>query len=94
VNKQQSDLFIAGYDDRVRNAIPHGETVFRGEGVIQYGRDIANYSLAPFEFLSRYDQLCRTSNGLVIALLLFWREMKTIYGITPISGCPSQSLFF
>ena len=70
VNRKHA-LLTDGYDDQVRNAIAHGETVFRGEGVIQYGPNIANYSLAPFEFLSRYDQLWRTSNGLLIAVLLF-----------------------
>lgn len=77
VNSKHAELLTAGYDDHVRNAIAHGETVFRGEGVIQYGPDIANYSLAPFEFLSRYDQLCRTSNGLLIALLLFLARNET-----------------
>ncbi|MDQ3802258.1 MAG: hypothetical protein M3416_00145 [Acidobacteriota bacterium] len=71
VESKHHELLIAGYDDRVRNAIAHGETVFRGEGVVQYGPDAANYRLAPSEFLSRYDTLWRTSNALTVALLLF-----------------------
>ena len=63
-------LLLSGYEDRIRNAIAHGEVVFRGFG-IQYGDPIAKYELPAYEFLQTFDSLWRTANSLGIALLLF-----------------------
>ena len=62
---------LLGYDDRIRNAIAHGQVIFKGLGSIQYGNDNANYSILSSEFLRIFDNLWRTCNSLTIALLLF-----------------------
>lgn len=62
---------LSGYNDRIRNAIAHGQVTFRGLGSIQYGDENANYSIFSSEFLEIFDNLWRTCNSLTIALLLF-----------------------
>ncbi len=71
---------LLGYDDRIRNAIAHGQVIFKGLDSIQYGNDNANYSILPSEFLRIFDNLWRTCNSLTIALLLFLvrNEQETI----------------
>lgn len=61
---------LSGYDDRVRNAIAHGEVVFRADS-IRYGLEVAHHELASFEFLELFDTLYRTSNALAVGMLLF-----------------------
>ncbi len=70
-------LLIAGYDDRVRNAIAHGEVFFRGIG-IQYGPSVARYEIASYEFAEKFDTLTRTSNALAAALLTFIARNETL----------------
>ena len=69
------DLLLSGYDDRIRNAIAHGDVVFKGVG-IQYGEQKAGYELSSLDFLSKFDSLWRTSNSLAIAILLFIARNK------------------
>ncbi len=65
----------SGYENRIRNAIAHGEVVFTGHG-IQYGPQKYTYMLPADEFLAKSDLLVRTSNALAIALLLFIARNK------------------
>jgi len=75
LHNRQADLLIGGYDDKVRNAIAHGQVYFRGLG-IQYGEQNYKYELSTFEFFDRYDMLWRVSISLAIALLLFLARHK------------------
>jgi len=61
---------LNGYSDRVRNAIAHGEFNFTGLG-IEFG-EVNPTNFTATEFLRLFDELCRTSNGLGIAIILFW----------------------
>jgi len=76
INQKGHHFLIEGYNDDIRNAVAHGEVVFRGLEAIQYGPDVANVNFASFEFLSILDSLWRTSNNLALALLLFVARNK------------------
>jgi hypothetical protein len=71
IKSKNLDSLLLGYDDRVRNAIAHGQITFTGLGGIRYGEEIANYELYSSSFLRIFDDLWRTCNSLVIAILLF-----------------------
>jgi hypothetical protein len=81
VESKGHQSILLGYDDRIRNAIAHGQVTFKGLGSIQYGNDNANYSIQSSEFLRIFDSLWRTCNSLTIAVLLFLarneQEIKT-----------------
>jgi hypothetical protein len=64
------ELFMSGYNDKVRNGIAHGQVIF-GSFDIQYGDSRFPYKLQTDEFLYLFDTLWRTSNSLAIAILLF-----------------------
>lgn len=73
------ELLVGGYDDKVRNAIAHGQVFFKGVD-IQYGDQRYKYELPPFEFFDRYDLLWRTCVSITIALILFLaRNQKNEY---------------
>ena len=76
INQKGHHFLIEGYNDDIRNAVAHGEVVFRGLESIQYGPDVANVNFASFQFLSVFDCLWRTSNNLAFALLLFIARNK------------------
>lgn len=86
INQKGHNFLLAGYNDDVRNAVAHGEVVFKGLETIQYGPDVANVRLPAFEFLATFDSLWRTSNNLAIAILLFIARNKQVlagtYGVT------------
>lgn len=71
INQKGHHFLLKGYNDDIRNAVAHGQVVFRGLESIQYGPEVANVNFAAFEFLSTFDSLRRTSNNLALALLLF-----------------------
>jgi hypothetical protein len=71
INQKGHHFLLKGYNDDIRNAVAHGQVVFRGFESIQYGPEVANVNFAAFEFLSAFDSLRRTSNNLALALLLF-----------------------
>lgn len=62
---------VNGFNDRIRNAVAHGEIVYRGTDV-QYGPVVANYQISPSEAVNTFDEIVRTSNALGFAILLFW----------------------
>lgn len=64
---------LNGFDDRVRNAIAHGETSFVADGIL-FRAGIHAKRLASHEFLRLHDDLVRTCNGLASALLVFWGQ--------------------
>ena len=64
------EVLTRGYDERVRNAIAHGQIRYRGFDV-QYGPAVANYVLEPRKLISKFDELVRTCNALVLAIILF-----------------------
>lgn len=70
VRSVDAEFLLSGYDERVRNAIAHGEVVFRGM-VIRYGPAVAGREMTPYSFLEKFDELWRTSNALTVAILLF-----------------------
>lgn len=76
INQKGHHFLLKGYNDDIRNAVAHGEVVFRGLESIQYGPEVANVNFASFEFLSIFDSLWRTSNNLALALLLFIARNK------------------
>ena len=76
INQKRHSFLLKGYNDDIRNAVAHGEVVFRGMESIQYGPEVANVNFASFQFLSFFDSLWRTSNNLAIALLLFIARNK------------------
>ena len=71
ISQKGHDFLLTGYDDDIRNAIAHGEVVFRGLETIRYGPEVADVNLASFEFMAKFDSLWRTSNNLAIATILF-----------------------
>lgn len=86
IQKKRCGFLLSGYDDRIRNAIAHGEVIFKADR-IQYGSERASYELPSLDFLAKFDSLWRTSNALAIALLLFLARNKsfltTIHGNLP-----------
>ncbi|MFN0138524.1 MAG: hypothetical protein ACKVQW_00370 [Pyrinomonadaceae bacterium] len=70
LRSKKADVLLNGYDDKVRNAIAHGEIVYKGTGLIQYGDDRANYTLGSSQFLRVFDEQWRTCNALAIGILL------------------------
>lgn len=70
IQSTQHEVLLSGYDEKIRNAIAHGEVVFRGMDIC-YGVEAANHEMLPFEFLDRFDEIWRTSNSLAIAVILF-----------------------
>lgn len=62
--------FYCGYNERVRNAIAHGEIHYRAIGVV-YGNPALKYELSSREFLTTLDTLTRTTNSLALAVFLF-----------------------
>jgi len=70
IQSTRHEILLSGYDDKIRNAIAHGEVVFRGMG-IRYGAEAANYELSSYDFLERFDEIWRTANSLAIAIILF-----------------------
>jgi hypothetical protein len=85
ISQKGHGFLLAGYDDDIRNAIAHGEVVFRGLETIRYGPEVADVNLASFEFMAKFDSLWRTSNNLAIATLLFIarnkRALTDTYGV-------------
>jgi len=79
LKKTGHNMLLSGYDERVRNAIAHGEVVFRGLG-IRYGPEVANYELLTYEFFERFDEIWRTANSLAIALIIFLARYHTRIG--------------
>jgi hypothetical protein len=71
IKKESYETILSGYNDNIRNAIAHGQVIFKGLGLIQYGDSTANYSISSSEFLRIFDDLWRTCNSLTIAMLLF-----------------------
>jgi hypothetical protein len=69
-----------GYVDRIRNAIAHGEVQFTGTD-IQFG-SVNPQRLASSDFLNGFDRLCRTSNALALASMLFWVRNRRGFGET------------
>ncbi len=69
------DILLGGYDEKVRNAIAHGQVYFRGIN-IQYGELQYKYELAPFEFFERYDLLWQTCVSIAISLFIFLARNK------------------
>lgn len=70
---KQLDNMLEGYSERVRNGIAHGEVAVTGFGIefgAQHGQPVS-----VSEFLRAYDNLRRTCNSLVVALLLFWERV-------------------
>ncbi len=65
-----TELLLAGYDEKVRNGIAHGQVTF-GLSDIQYGDNRFLYKLQDDEFLYLFDTLWRTLNSLAIAILIF-----------------------
>lgn len=76
INQKGHNFLLKGYNDDIRNAVAHGEVVFKGLESIQYGPEVANVNFASFEFLSTFDSLWRTSNNIALALLLFIARNK------------------
>ncbi|MDB4950284.1 MAG: hypothetical protein JWM27_2933 [Gemmatimonadetes bacterium] len=71
LNRNALSALVHGYNDRIRNAVAHGEIVYRGTDV-QYGPAVANYQISPAQVLNTFDEIVRTSNALALAILLFW----------------------
>jgi hypothetical protein len=71
IKRENHQTILLGYNDNIRNAIAHGQVIFKGLGSIQYGDENANYSISSSEFLRTFDNLWRTCNSLTIAILLF-----------------------
>lgn len=65
--------FRRGYDDRVRNAIAHGDFNFTAIG-IEFGESHVT-TLTSSEFLRLHDDMVRTSNALAVAILLHWASV-------------------
>lgn len=63
-----------GYDDRVRNAIAHGQVKFTGLD-IEFGAEYPR-KLSSLDFLRLFDDLVRTCVGLGLAIQLFWLRNK------------------
>ncbi|HEX2987137.1 MAG TPA: hypothetical protein VHS06_03090 [Chloroflexota bacterium] len=70
VRSTGAEFLLSGYDERIRNAIAHGEVVFRG-AVTRYGPAVGGCEMIPYSFLEKFDELWRTSNALTVAILLF-----------------------
>jgi hypothetical protein len=68
--QQGLDYLLNGYVENIRNAIAHGNFNFTGLD-IEFG-DVRPDRYSVTEFLRTFDELCRTSNGLGVALILFW----------------------
>lgn len=93
IQNKGCDFLLSGYDEKVRNAIAHGEVVFTGTG-IQYGSPEAHYKLTSSEFLSKLDALWRTMNALAIALLLFLARNRHLFVKLPRPILPSSIIMF
>jgi hypothetical protein len=63
-------VLAVGYDDRVRNAIAHGEVRFTGFD-IEFGSEHSR-RLKSLDFLRIFDDLTRACVGLGLAIQLFW----------------------
>ncbi|MBU1228312.1 MAG: hypothetical protein KJ698_14000 [Actinobacteria bacterium] len=68
-------VLAIGYDDRVRNAIAHGEVSFTGLD-IEFGSENP-LRLGSLDFLRLFDNLMRTCMSLALAIHLFWLRNKT-----------------
>lgn len=70
---------VDGYDDRIRNAVAHGQILFSANGVI-YGQYEGVDESPPWEVAQKFDHLWRTCTGLTLGLLLFFslRQAETI----------------
>lgn len=75
VRKRISPLLVCGYEERVRNAIAHGEIVYRGMN-IAYGPERAKYELTSSEMLKHFDELVRTTNALAIGVILHLNHLE------------------
>jgi len=93
IQNKGCNFLLSGYDEKVRNAIAHGEVVFTGTG-IQYGSPEAHYKLTSSEFLSKHDSLWRTSNTLAIAILLFLARNRHLFVNLPRPILPSSIIMF
>ena len=70
LNSSGLEFLSIGFNERIRNAVAHGQVSFRGDG-IQYGFEQANYRLPSMDFLREFDDLRRTSNSIALAILIF-----------------------
>lgn len=62
---------IDGFDDRIRNAIAHGQILFTANGVV-YGQYVGAPERSPREVAEKFDKLWRTCTSLCVGLLLFF----------------------
>ncbi|GLK79320.1 hypothetical protein [Methylopila turkensis] len=64
-----SENIDRGYDDRVRNAIAHGEVSFRADRIV-LGADAHPYEISTYDFEKKFDDLFQNSISLVAAILV------------------------
>jgi len=67
VASRRRSALLVGYNEQVRNALAHGNVVFRGS-TIAYGQQTELTSAA---FLRLFDDLCRTCNAMALAALIY-----------------------
>jgi len=70
VRSKGHEALVSGYDERIRNAIAHGEVIYKGLS-IQYGPEVAGHDLASSEFLDRFDSIWCSSIALAISIIVF-----------------------
>lgn len=92
LKRNKLDNLIKGFDEKIRNAIAHGEVVFRGF-TISYGVKY-NYELSSIEIQSKFDDLQRTSNSLVLAVFLFLARNIQISTAKNILNLPPSIITF
>ncbi len=89
LKSKRCELLLAGYDEKVRNGIAHGQVAF-GLSEIQYGDHRFPHKIQDDEFLYIFDTLWRTSNSLAIAMLLFIARNHSLFSVTNTNALPTS----